>query len=724
MQSARPHLSLTLPGLLALTAPLHAQIFSNSPTKLPSDTGRTENVDFADVDGDGDLDAALAEGGEYGDDQNNLWINRGFEAGGTLGFLADRTATQFPALLDASGDIEFADIDGDGDVDIYVANQSMFVNQSSRWWINMGGVQGGTQGFFQDQTPSRWSGLNVAPTSIAASVLLPGGGFIDWSGDGDFGDLDNDGDLDLVHSSYGPVFSGTAPTRVFLNNGDGLFQEFNPSGFRLASASIQNGNPALWAQGAQQADTNDTSGTNADIATNGLDIDLGDIDGDLDLDLLHGARDQAVRMFRNRLVENGGALTALTDISSATFAPGSFAGGSKYEQEMGDCDNDGDLDLYGVSWRQIGATWDDLTLVNNGTGFLAVNQTLPDVFDDNEADFLDYDNDGDLDVYVASFGGQDRLYRNDFTGAGVFSHTNVTATQLPVFVRIALDADCADLDHDGDTEVVVGNHSGQLDVYLTNESNVADTHAPRVPNVEQAPNRATGIAPTVVRAQVYDNASYYETWYIDVQLEFRVAPSGFLAVPMHASQGQIWRGEIPGQVAGLVEYRVRATDRNGNVGVSTTRSFNASGSGGVVYCTAGTTTNGCTPSITGSGLALASATSGFTLTVANVEGQRAGLIYYGLSGRAALPWGSGGTSLICVKVPTQRMTASTSSGGTFGACDGVLSEDWRAFLATHPSASGNPLQAGVQVNAQGWFRDPPAVKSTNLSNALEFVVLP
>jgi hypothetical protein len=169
---------------------------------------------------------------------------------------------------------------------------------------------------------------------------------------------------------------------------------------------------------------------------------------------------------------------------------------------------------------------------------------------------------------------------------------------------------------------------------------------------------------------------------------------------------------------------VRATDRNGNVGVSTTRSFNASGPGGVVYCTAGTTTNGCSPSISGSGVAIASATSGFTLTVANVEGQRAGLIYYGVTGRAALPWGSGGTSFTCVKVPSQRMSASVSSGGTAGACDGVLSEDWRAFVATHPSATGNPLQAGVQVNAQGWFRDPPAVKSTNLSNALEFVVLP
>jgi hypothetical protein len=711
--------------LLAFAGPLSAQTFVDSPAKLPFNTGSTENVDFADVDGDGDLDAALAEGGDDGSDQNNLWINRGFEVGGAIGFFADRTATQFPTLLDDSRDIEFADLDGDGDVDVYIANHSSISNQPSRWWINMGGLQGGTQGFFLDQTPTRWSGLNVAPTSIAASAIFPSGGFIDWSGDGDFGDLDNDGDLDLVHSSYGPSFSGTVPTRLFLNDGNGVFREFNPSGFRLTSFAIQNGNPALWAQGTQQAETNNTTGVNADISASALDIDLGDIDGDFDLDLLHGARQEAPRMFRNREVESGGVLTAFRDITHAAFAPGWSSGTGHYEQEMGDCDNDGDLDICGVNWLAPGPSFNDSTLANSGAGFFTSNQTLANSSpDDNEADFLDYDNDGDLDIYFANFSGQDRLYRNDFTGAGAFSHSNVTAAQLPVFNRVGLDADCADLDNDGDTDIVVANNNDQFENYLTNQSNVADTHAPRIPNVEQAPNRATGVAPTVVRAQVYDNASYYETWYIDVQLEFRVAPSGFLAVPMHASQGQIWRGEIPGQVAGLVEYRVRATDRNGNVGVSTTRSFNASGPGGVVYCTAGTTTNGCTPSITGSGVALASATSGFTLTVANVEGQRAGLIYYGVTGRAALPWGVGGTSLTCVKVPSQRMSASASSGGTAGACDGVLSEDWRAFVATHPSATGNPLQAGVQVNAQGWFRDPPAVKSTNLSNALEFVVLP
>jgi hypothetical protein len=703
-------------------APAAAQTFVNTPDKLPANGGFTENVDFADVDGDGDLDAALAEGGDAGDDQNNLWINRGFEAGGTIGFFADRTATQFPAVLDASRDIEFADIDGDGDFDIYIANHASLTNQSSRWWINMGRAQGGTEGFFQDQTAARWPDLNVAPTSIWNALILPSGGFVDWSGDGDFGDLDNDGDLDLVHSSYGPAFNGQVPTRLFLNDGGGVFREFNPSGFRLSSSNIANGNPALWAQGTQQANTTNNTGANSDIASTALDIDLGDVDGDFDLDLLHGARQEATRMFRNRLVENGGVLTSFTDVTTAAFAPGWTTGDGHYEQEMGDCDNDGDLDICGLNWLVGGGMFNENTLLNSGAGTFVHNQTLAgSAPDDNEADFLDFDNDGDLDIYIANFAGQDRLYRNDFSGAG-FSHSNVTASELPTANRIGLDADCADLDNDGDTDVVVANTYAQAEYYLTNQSSTPDTHAPRVPNLEQAPDRAVGLAPTVVRVQVYDNASYYETWYIDVVLEYRVAPSGFASTTMRASQGQIWRGEIPGPIAGTIEYRVRATDRNGNVGLSATKTFNASGAGGLVYCTAGTTTNNCTASISAVGVPTLGSASGFTFVTTGLEGQKSGLHFYGVNGRTQVVW-NGGTSRVCVRSPVQRML-TFNSGGTSGACDGASSDDWLAYLSTHPGSLGQPFAAGVTVNAQCWFRDPPAPGATNLSDGFEFVTLP
>jgi hypothetical protein len=64
------------------------------------------------------------------------------------------------------------------------------------------------------------------------------------------------------------------------------------------------------------------------------------------------------------------------------------------------------------------------------------------------------------------------------------------------------------------------------------------------------------------------------------------------------------------------------------------------------------------------------------------------------------------------------------SGGSFFSCDGALSLDWNAYVTSNPAALGAPFAGGEIVHAQGWFRDPPAPKGTNLSDGLRFVVLP
>ncbi len=141
------------------------------------------------------------------------------------------------------------------------------------------------------------------------------------------------------------------------------------------------------------------------------------------------------------------------------------------------------------------------------------------------------------------------------------------------------------------------------------------------------------------------------------------------------------------------------------------------------YCTGATTTNGCTPSIGASGAPSASASSGFTIAVGAADGQRSGLVFYGVSGPVALSWAAGSTSFMCVKGPTQRMPPQ-STGGTPAACDGTLAVDFLAFLAANPGAIGQPLAAGMRVNAQAWMRDPPAPKASSLSDALEFEITP
>jgi hypothetical protein len=150
--------------------------------------------------------------------------------------------------------------------------------------------------------------------------------------------------------------------------------------------------------------------------------------------------------------------------------------------------------------------------------------------------------------------------------------------------------------------------------------------------------------------------------------------------------------------------------------------FSSTGSPTFAFCTAGTTTNGCVPAISGTGTPSGTSGSGFTIAIASVEGQKQGLIYYGIdnAGFTPLAWGPS-SSFLCIKPPVQR-TAVQLTGGTASFCDGSLSIDWNSFVATNPGALGNPFGAGQQVFAQGWFRDPPSPKTTMLSDALQFTL--
>jgi len=142
-----------------------------------------------------------------------------------------------------------------------------------------------------------------------------------------------------------------------------------------------------------------------------------------------------------------------------------------------------------------------------------------------------------------------------------------------------------------------------------------------------------------------------------------------------------------------------------------------------VYCTSGTSAVGCTASLSFAGYPSGSATSGFVISAQGVEGQRAGLLFYSVSGPNSAVWAPGSSSFLCVKAPTQR-AGSQVSGGTAGACDGVYALDWNAFRAARPNALGAPFSPGTLIWSQAWYRDPSSPGTTSLSNALRFVVGP
>lgn len=148
-------------------------------------------------------------------------------------------------------------------------------------------------------------------------------------------------------------------------------------------------------------------------------------------------------------------------------------------------------------------------------------------------------------------------------------------------------------------------------------------------------------------------------------------------------------------------------------------------SGPTTYCTAGTTTNGCNASISASAQPSASQATPCTLSVSGVEGQKQGLLFYGLdnTGFTPLPWSATSTSFFCVKSPTQR-TFPQNSGGVTNQCNGSFTVDLNNFFVVFPAAIGLPFSAGDKLYVQSWFRDPPAPRTTNLSNALEMTMQP
>ena len=134
------------------------------------------------------------------------------------------------------------------------------------------------------------------------------------------------------------------------------------------------------------------------------------------------------------------------------------------------------------------------------------------------------------------------------------------------------------------------------------------------------------------------------------------------------------------------------------------------------YCTAGVTSSGCTASISATDLPDVGHSGTCVVSVSGVEGQRAGIVFYGLAPQSQ-PWCPGGTSYRCTTSPAER-TGLQNSGGTVGACDGAFTLDWNAYQVAHPFALGTPWVAGENVYLQAWLRDPGSCNTSALSNAI------
>ena len=195
-----------------------------------------------------------------------------------------------------------------------------------------------------------------------------------------FTDYDNDGNLDLAVGGY-----GGPPTKLFRNNGDGSFAHLagNPPN------AVGNANSVSW----------------------------GDYDNDGYPDLMVAMFGQPNLLYRNNRV---GSFIKMTSAEVGNILSDQ---GESATCVWSDYDNDGDLDVLAVNFHAKNAFY-----CNSGDGtftrlFAADVGDLDDAesAESNGGAWGDYDNDGDLDVFVARGGAaflrNDALYRNNGHGA-------------------------------------------------------------------------------------------------------------------------------------------------------------------------------------------------------------------------------------------------------------------------------------------------------------------
>jgi ribosomal protein L30E len=315
-----------------------------------------------------------------------------------------------------------SDYDNDGDLDIAVLGYYVVYNQSVDYRLML----------------MRNDGPAGTDVWTFTSVNVPLGGLSNGESDLAWGDLDGDGDQDLA--------MGTDGYTVIYRNDAGILN------------LIETNLPAYWEEN-DQADFDLRSITWADF----------DNDGDLDL-LVPSVYDESTSSYYTALMQNEGPEGAngwnFTSLDNV-FAPTLHA-----QSSWADFDNDQDLDLLLVN---IAPLIDDSFIRryrNDGNGVFTGEDILGTLaVEHGEAQWGDYDGDGDLDILVAGNVKEAdgtytpmalRIYRNDNEN---YSMVEVIADPAGEGWFDFTAATWADYDSDGDMDILLaGNYNSGIEI--------------------------------------------------------------------------------------------------------------------------------------------------------------------------------------------------------------------------------------------------------------------
>lgn len=195
-----------------------------------------------------------------------------------------------------------------------------------------------------------------------------------------------------------------------------------------------------------------------------------DFDGDSDLDLAVSFVNGAIRLYRN---------DANTFVEMGPHVGLPVTGPEVRGLGWGDFDADGDPDLHaGVSGEEAKPARNLLFRNDGGTAFVEVAESLGMTVldaDSRQANWIDYDNDGDLDLFSAQRSGNNRLFRND---SGRFTDVSVdTGLADP---RRTVGSCWFDMDQDGDLDEFQANQQADKDTLYRNDGGFFVDIAPQL----------------------------------------------------------------------------------------------------------------------------------------------------------------------------------------------------------------------------------------------------
>lgn len=414
---------------------------------LPVTQEWTNRVEVADINGDATLDLLFANGGDYSKpgtlESSRIFINKGPEKK-----FQEITNQVFGEDKFLSRVIKVRDINKDNIPDIVLGTT---YQTQSQLYMGLG------NGKFNNVTASQLP-------NIKASV-----------GDLELGDVDQDGDLDIVLADWGPgsnMNNTGGRTMLWLNDGDGNFTDVTD--LQMPELLIQ----FSW------------------------DLEFFDFDNDFDLDIAISCKRCATsRIFVN---DGNGFFKEKRLLPAYT---------NNYDLEIMDVDADGYLDLITVNDGQIvqgdsNSRREHIFLNKDGEKFIDATEThWPDSDnigkDDNNIIFLDYDSDGDPDFLISSLTGEDRLLVNNGNGKFNLIQPVLKGKPTPLTLSMVL----GDINNDRKLDIIMGQGEGEegIEERIFLGKNIQEDTAPPIISSHQITENANGTI--TVKARIHDNKS-------------------------------------------------------------------------------------------------------------------------------------------------------------------------------------------------------------------------